>query len=83
MADQELLPFGQAAKSMCSPDANFGHPPRQAFVIQLDEARKGWKRRNPELPLRDSIKSVTYVVLCMSLQQFLHRSSGWQLGLFS
>ena len=47
MSDQELLRFGHAAKSMCSPDANFRHPPRLAFVIQLDEARKEWKRRNP------------------------------------
>jgi hypothetical protein len=55
MNDQELLRFGRAAKAMCSPDAYFGQPPRQAFLIQLDEARKEWRRRNPELPLKDSI----------------------------
>jgi hypothetical protein len=45
MSDQELLRFGQAAKSMCSPDAYFGQPPRQTFVIQLEEARAEWERR--------------------------------------
>lgn len=48
MSDQELLRFGRAAKSMCSPDAYFGQPPRQAFLIQLDEARKEFRRRNPD-----------------------------------
>jgi hypothetical protein len=53
--DAELLRFGQAAKYMCSPTANMGKPPRWEFVIQLGEARKEWKRRNPNLPLADSI----------------------------
>jgi len=55
MSDQELQRFGQAAKFMCLPGANFDAPPRQVFVIQLEEARKEWKRRNPGLPLADSI----------------------------
>jgi cold shock CspA family protein len=55
MSDQELLRFGQAAKFMCLPEANFGKPPRQVFVIQLEEAREEWKRRNPGLPLSESI----------------------------
>lgn len=55
MNDAELLRFGTASKHMCSPKANLGHPPREPFVIQLEEARKEWKRRNPELPLSDSI----------------------------
>jgi hypothetical protein len=55
MSDQELLRFGLASKSICSPDASFGKPPQESFVIQLREARKEWNRRNPELPLRDSI----------------------------
>jgi hypothetical protein len=55
MNDAELLRFGQAAKYMRSPKANMGKPPRWEFVIQLEEARKEWKRRNPELPLADSI----------------------------
>jgi hypothetical protein len=54
MSDQELLRYGQAAKSMCSPAANSGEPP-ESFLIQLEEARTEWKRRNPDLPLNESI----------------------------
>ncbi len=39
MNDQELRRFGLAARFMCSPGANLGKPPRQAFVLQLKEAR--------------------------------------------
>src|SRR5258708_9994447 len=52
MSDAELLRFGHAAKSMCSPDAYFGQPPRQAFLIQLEEARKEWQRRDTVLLAR-------------------------------
>jgi hypothetical protein len=45
MNDAELLRFGHAAKSMCSPDAYFGQPPRQIFIFQLEEARAEWERR--------------------------------------
>ena len=48
MSDAELLRFGRAAKSMCSPDAYFGQAPRQTFVIQLAEARAELERRNAE-----------------------------------
>jgi hypothetical protein len=48
MNEQELLRFGQAAKSMCSPDAYFGQSPRPTFVIQLEEARAEWERRKLE-----------------------------------
>ena len=48
MSDQELLRFGKAAKSMCSPSAYFGQPPRQTFVVQLAEARAELKRRNAD-----------------------------------
>jgi hypothetical protein len=48
MNDAELLRFGQAAKSMSSPDAYFGQPPRQTFVVQLEEARVELRRRNAE-----------------------------------
>ena len=48
MSDQELLRFGQAAKSMSSPSAYFGQPPRQTFVIQLEEARAERERRKSE-----------------------------------
>jgi hypothetical protein len=45
MSDANLLRFGKAARNMCSPEANLGKPPRQVFVIQLDEARGEWQRR--------------------------------------
>ena len=50
MADEELLRFGKAARSMCSPEANLGKPPREVFVIQLQEARKEWRSRHPKEP---------------------------------
>jgi hypothetical protein len=47
MNDSDLLRFGNAAKFMCSPGANFNRAPRESFVIQLNEARAEWERRNP------------------------------------
>jgi hypothetical protein len=44
MNNQELRRFGLAAKFMCSPGAG-GKPPRQVFVIQLEEAKAEWERR--------------------------------------
>jgi hypothetical protein len=52
MSDAELLRFGHAAKSMCSPDAYFGKPPRQSFLIQLEEARAELRRRNAEKEIK-------------------------------
>ncbi len=43
MSGGELRMFGQAAQHMVSPKANPGQPPREVFMIQLDEERKGWK----------------------------------------
>jgi hypothetical protein len=57
MNDAELLRFGQAAKYMCSPEANLGHPPLEPFVIQLREAREEWKRRNPVVDLHSSLSA--------------------------
>jgi hypothetical protein len=48
MSDGELRSFGKAAKFMCSPGANLGKPPREAFVVQLREARAEWRRRKAE-----------------------------------
>jgi hypothetical protein len=45
MSDAELLKFGRAARYMCSPKANMGKPPLEAFVVQLAEARAEWRRR--------------------------------------
>jgi hypothetical protein len=36
-SDEELIRFGRAALGMCSPEANFGHPPRSIFVDQLQD----------------------------------------------
>jgi len=48
MSDAQLLEFGRAARQLCSPEANFGKPPREVFVIQLKEARAEWRRRHPK-----------------------------------
>ncbi len=48
MSDVELRKFGQATQLMVSPKANPGQPPPEVFVIQLDEARKEWKRRKSQ-----------------------------------
>jgi hypothetical protein len=48
MTDRQLVEFGKAASLMCSPAVNFGKPPREAFLIQLREARAEWRRRHPK-----------------------------------
>jgi hypothetical protein len=48
MTDAELLRFGKDNRYMCSPYANLGKPPLEAFVIQLREARAEWRRRRPK-----------------------------------
>jgi len=45
MSDRELLRFGKSARYMCSPEANLGKEPRQAFVIQVKEAEEEWRLR--------------------------------------
>jgi hypothetical protein len=50
MTDDELREFGKAAAYMVSPNANRGKPPREAFVVQLAEARAEWARRHPKKP---------------------------------
>lgn len=55
MSDTELLQYGQAAKYMCTPEANLGKPPLDTFVTQLREARAEWRRRHPKIPLVESI----------------------------
>jgi hypothetical protein len=40
MDDPSLLRQGQAAKFMCSPQANHGQSARQRFVTHLEECRK-------------------------------------------
>ena len=48
MSDKELREFGKAARYMISPTANMGKPPLPAFVLQLEEARAEWRRRQVE-----------------------------------
>ena len=48
MTDAELLRFGKDNRYMCSPYANLGQYPLEAFVIQLREARAEGRRRHPK-----------------------------------
>jgi hypothetical protein len=50
MPETELLRFGQAAKYICSHEANYW-PPCEVPILQLREARAEWRRRHPGLPL--------------------------------
>jgi len=54
MSDPELLLFGVTTKCQCSWETESDHPPPENILVQLSEARKEWKRRNPRLPLSDS-----------------------------
>lgn len=47
MSDAELRRFGEAARYMCSPQANRRQQPLPEFVLQLEEARAEWRRRHP------------------------------------
>jgi hypothetical protein len=47
MTDAQLGSYGRACVYMCSPKANMGKPPREAFVIQLEEAKAEYRRRHP------------------------------------
>jgi hypothetical protein len=51
MSDEELLRFGMVAKYMCSQGEKLDKAKLEAFTLQLDEARKEWKKRFPGLPL--------------------------------
>jgi hypothetical protein len=53
MSDRELLKFGRAALSACTPQANSDKPPSEVFVLQLDEARAEVKRRKGAKKNRD------------------------------
>jgi hypothetical protein len=54
MSDPELLRFGMVSRHMCSLEGNPDHQSQESLVIQLNEARKEWKRRYPTLPLNES-----------------------------
>jgi hypothetical protein len=55
MDDAELLRYGQVQKAQCSSEANLGEPAGEMLATKLRECRAEWKRRHPNLPLRDSI----------------------------
>ena len=48
MSDVDLLKFGQAAASLCTPIKNSDRPIREVFREQLCEARLEWRRRFPK-----------------------------------
>jgi len=54
MPNSELLRFGMSAKLRCSQGANPNEPGLEDLAAQLNEARREWNRRHPDLPLRDS-----------------------------
>jgi hypothetical protein len=54
MSDSALLRYGQAARYMADPKSNHGKP-NPSFQVQLDEARREWKRRHAKLPLSESL----------------------------
>ncbi len=48
MSDEELIRYGKACREMLTSQANLGRPPREVFVIQLQEAREERRRRHPK-----------------------------------
>ena len=54
MTDFELLRFGLIGKFECSELQRKGQPPSEILITELEELRAEWKRRFPEMPLRDS-----------------------------
>jgi hypothetical protein len=54
MSNPELLLFGVTTKCQCCSEKRPERTPQEAILVQLNEARKEWNRRNPSLPLRES-----------------------------
>jgi hypothetical protein len=54
MTEVEPLRFGNDNHYVCSPYANLGKPPLEAFVIQLREARAEWRQNFLQVSLRYS-----------------------------
>lgn len=52
-SEAELQRYIGAAECMSSPHSNLGKPPRQTFVIQLQEARAEWDRRKAQESTRE------------------------------
>lgn len=45
MTDKAVFQFGKDAAFLCRPEQNHGKPPRETFVVQLEEARAEWRLR--------------------------------------
>ncbi len=54
MTDFELLRFGLIAKFKCSELQREAQFPSEILTAELEELRAEWRRRCPEMPLRDS-----------------------------
>jgi hypothetical protein len=71
MTDAQPLEFGRDGRQLCSPEANFGKPPREVFVIQLEEARAEWRRRHPKRRRKNAVHAFSrlrdFVILEESL----------------
>ena len=48
MSDEKLREYGEAARYMNSPMANYGKPPLPVHAIQLQETIAEWRRRHPK-----------------------------------
>ena len=48
---EALQSFGKAAAFLCRPEQCHGNNPRDVFVIQLQEARAEWRRRQKRVGL--------------------------------
>jgi hypothetical protein len=53
MDDKALQSFGRAAAFLCRPEQCHNDKPREVFVIQLQEARAEWRRRQKRVGLRN------------------------------
>jgi hypothetical protein len=78
MSDEELIRYGKACRDMLTPQANLGRPPREVFVVQLQEARKEWRRRHP----KESKTPRRYITACPSCVE-LGEDVGGREGMLS
>jgi hypothetical protein len=46
MPDEKLRQFGEAARYMCTPEANLHKSPLPIYVLRLEEATAEWRRRH-------------------------------------
>ncbi len=56
MPDEKLNQFGEAARYMCTPEANLHKSPLTIYVLQLEEATAEWRRRHPKNWQSESVK---------------------------